>query len=158
MSLFSRNAAQPGSSNSDTQTKSCSALPVKRSPVRYHAAMAVRALRGATKLRKDDPEEMREAVVELLREMFARNGVSTDDLISILFTSTPDLRSAFPAAAARELPLGDVPLMCASELDIPGALSMVVRVLAHTETDRSRAELSHVYLRGAEVLRLDLAQ
>jgi len=120
--------------------------------------MAVRALRGATKLRLDDITEMREAVVELLRELFERNSVSTDDLISILFTSTPDLKCAFPAAAARELPLGDVPLMCASELDIPGALPMVVRVLVHTETERTRAELSHVYLRGAEVLRLDLAQ
>ena len=120
--------------------------------------MAVRALRGATKLREDDSAEMREAVVELLREMFERNDVSTDDLISILFTSTPDLRCGFPAASARELALGDVPLLCASELDIPGALPRVVRVLVHLETSRTRAELTHVYLRGAEVLRLDLAQ
>jgi chorismate mutase len=120
--------------------------------------MAVRALRGATKLSKDDAVEMREAVVELLQELFQRNRVEPSDLISILFTATPDLRCGFPAAAARELPLGDVPLMCASELDIEGALPLVVRVLVHTETQRPRAELSHVYLRGAEVLRLDLAQ
>lgn len=120
--------------------------------------MAVRALRGATKLQADDISEMREAVVELLQELFARNGVDPSELISVLFTSTPDLTCGFPAAAARELPLGDVPLMCASELNIPGALPMVVRVLVHMETSRRRDELSHVYLRGAEVLRLDLAQ
>lgn len=120
--------------------------------------MAVRALRGATRLRRDDSAEMREAVVELLQELFDRNGVSNQDLISILFTSTPDLRCGFPAAAARELALGDVPLLCASELDIPGALSQVVRVLVHFETGLARADLTHVYLRGAEVLRLDLAQ
>lgn len=120
--------------------------------------MAVRALRGATKLRQDDAAEMREAVVELLQELFVRNDIDTADLISIIFTATPDLTCGFPAAAARELPLGDVPLICASELDIAGALPMVVRVLIHTETGRARAEMTHVYLRGAEVLRLDLAQ
>ena len=120
--------------------------------------MAVRAIRGATKLTADNAGEMREAVVELLSELFARNAVDTQDLISIIFTATPDLTCGFPAAAARELPLGDVPLICASELDIDGALPKVVRVLVHTESELARGEISHVYLRGAEVLRLDLAQ
>lgn len=120
--------------------------------------MAVRALRGATQLRQDDFAEMREAVVELLQEMFQRNDADPGDIISVIFTATPDLHCGFPAAAARELPLGDVPLICAAELDIAGALPKVVRVLMHIETNRSRAELVHVYTRGAEVLRLDLAQ
>lgn len=120
--------------------------------------MSVRAIRGATQLRRDDFQEMTEAVVELLGEMLERNGLTTDDLISIVFTATPDLHCGFPAAAARSLALGDVPLMCAAELDIVGALPRVVRVMAHVNTDRARPDLVHVYRRGAEVLRLDLAQ
>lgn len=120
--------------------------------------MTVRALRGATRLTADSAEEMREAVVELLTEMFERNGVRTEDLISIVFTATPDLTCAFPATAARALALGDVPLLCAVEIDVPGAMTRVVRALAHLETQRSRAELVHIYKRGAEALRVDLAQ
>lgn len=120
--------------------------------------MTIRAIRGAVQLRRDDLDEMREAVVELLTEIFTRNQASTDDLVSILFTATPDLTCGFPAAAARELPLGDVPLMCAAELAVPGALPRVVRVMVHLETPRARRELQHVYIRGAEALRLDLAQ
>ncbi len=118
----------------------------------------MRALRGATQLKADDPAEMAEAVVELVGAILERNGLTTDDLISIIFTSTGDLRSAFPAAAARTLGIGDVPLLCAQELDIEGALPRVVRVLAHVSLDVPRDEVVHVYLRGAEVLRQDLAQ
>ncbi|MGB2838719.1 MAG: chorismate mutase [Actinomycetes bacterium] len=118
----------------------------------------MRALRGATQLKADDPAEMTEAVVELVGAILERNGLTTDDLISIIFTSTGDLRSAFPAAAARTLGIGDVPLLCAQELDIEGALPRVVRVLAHVLLDARRDEVVHVYLRGAEVLRQDLAQ
>ncbi len=120
--------------------------------------MAVRAIRGATRLSADDPVEMSEAVVELVTAMLERNDVDRADLISALFTATPDLVSMFPAAAARGLGLGDVPLICAQEIDVAGALTRVVRVMAHVETDRPRAEIAHVYLRGAEVLRQDLAQ
>lgn len=120
--------------------------------------MAIRALRGATQLRADDFEEMRSAVVELLQEMLDRNAIDNADLVSVIFTATPDLHCGFPAAAARELQLGDVPLLCAVEIDVPSALPRVVRVLMHVETARSRRELVHVYRRGAEVLRLDLAQ
>lgn len=120
--------------------------------------MAVRAVRGATCLRADDADEMREAVVELVTTMLDRNGLTTDDLISILFTSTPDLVSAFPASTARSLDIGDVPLMCAQEIPVVGALPRVVRVMAHVESDRPRREVAHVYLRGAEALRTDLAQ
>lgn len=118
----------------------------------------MRALRGATCLQQDDAAEMRSAVVELLREMFDRNSVSNDQLVSILFTATPDLHSAFPAAAARELDLADVPLICAQELDVAGAMQKVIRVLVHVNTDLARADIKHVYLRGAEALRQDIAQ
>ena len=120
--------------------------------------MAVRAVRGATCLGADDVEEMREAVVELLTEMLVRNGLGTQELISVLFTATPDLVSAFPAAAARALDIGDVPLICAQEIDVAGAMPRVVRVMAHVETDLPRRAVTHVYLRGAEALRTDLAQ
>jgi chorismate mutase len=76
----------------------------------------------------------------------------------VIFTATPDLVCMFPAAAARGLGLGDVPLLCAQEIAVPHALSRVVRVLVHADLDRPRAQISHVYLRGAEVLRQDLAQ
>lgn len=118
----------------------------------------IRALRGATRLQQDDPAEMTAAVEELVTEMLGRNGLTADNLISMIFTSTPDLVCMFPAAAARGLGLGDVPLICAQEIAVPGALSRVVRVLAHVELDLERNQVQHVYLRGAEVLRQDLAQ
>lgn len=118
--------------------------------------MATRALRGATTVDEDTPEAIGERVVELLTALFERNGVGHDDLISVLFTSTDDLHSAFPAAAARTIGLGDVPLLCARELDITGSTERCVRVLVHLETDRSRADLRHVYLHGAAGLRDDL--
>ena len=90
--------------------------------------------------------------------MVERNGVDHEDIVSVIFTATEDLVSEFPAKAARGIGLGDVPLICAQEIDVPGALSRVVRVMAHAETDRPRSEIVHVYLRGAEVLRQDLAQ
>jgi len=120
--------------------------------------MAVRAIRGATHLGADDAEEMRDAVVELLTQMLDRNGLTADALISVLFTSTPDLVSMFPAAAARALDLGDVPLICALEIGVDGAMPRVVRVMAHVECDLPRACVTHIYLRGAEALRADLAQ
>jgi len=120
--------------------------------------MAVRGIRGATRVTRDDPDEIREAIVELMSAMLERNSLNTDALISVLFTATPDLVSTFPAAAARTLGLGDVPLLCTVELNIIGALDKVLRVLAHVETDLARPDISHVYLRGAEVLRVDLAQ
>ena len=117
---------------------------------------AVRALRGATTVEADDPEAIESRTVELLEEMFGRNGVDHDDLISIWFTVTVDLVSAFPATAARELGLGDVPLICARELDIEGGTPRCIRVMAHLTTEKSPSELRHVYLQGAQSLRDDL--
>lgn len=117
---------------------------------------AVRALRGATTVEVDATDEIEKRVVALLHEMFDRNGVSHDDLISIVFTATGDIHAMFPATAARTIGLGDVPLLCARELDIEGAKPRCIRVLAHIETERSRAELHHVYLEDARDLRDDL--
>jgi len=101
---------------------------------------------------------MREAVGELLAAMLERNGITTDAVVSVLFTATPDLVSAFPAAGAREVGFGDVPLICAQEIDVTGALPRVVRIMMHVDLDRPRQAVQHVYLRGAEVLRQDLRQ
>jgi len=120
--------------------------------------MNMRAIRGATCLQRDDATEMAEAVTELLTELISRNEIATDDLISVLFTATPDLHSAFPAAAARGVGLADVPLICAQEIDVIGAMEKVVRVMVQVQTQKSRADIKHVYLRGAEALRQDIAQ
>ncbi|MEW1613122.1 MULTISPECIES: chorismate mutase [unclassified Streptomyces] len=120
--------------------------------------MAVRAVRGAVQLERDEAGHMDERVGELLTAVLARNGLVADDLISIWFTATPDLHSDFPAAAARGLGIVDVPLICAQELDIEGAMPRVVRLLAHVETHLSRAEIQHVYLGATAALRKDIAQ
>lgn len=120
--------------------------------------VGIKAVRGAVCLQQDDAVEMAEAVTELLTQMLERNSLTTDDLISILFTATPDIHSAFPAAAARSVGLGDVPLICAQELDIAGAMPRVIRAMIQVETDLNRSEVKHVYLRGAEALRQDIAQ
>lgn len=117
---------------------------------------AVRALRGATTVDHDDAEQIRLRVTDLLRQMFLRNDVDHDDVISVVFTATPDVHAAFPAAAARHFGLGDVPLLCAQELDIEGGTPLCIRVLMHLNTERSRSELHHVYLEGAVGLRDDL--
>ena len=120
--------------------------------------MAIRALRGATTVDFDTPEEVSKFTKELLIELLDRNGIDKEDLISIIFTSTSDLRSAFPAAAARELGLGDVPLMCARELDVINSTPLCIRVLMHLESSRERSQMRHVYLRGAKGLRDDLPE
>lgn len=118
--------------------------------------MAVRAFRGATCLTEDTVEQMREAVGELLQKMLVANDLHADDLISLFLTSTPDLTCEFPAAAVRAAGLTDVPLLCACEIDVKGAMPRVVRIMLHAQTQRSRAEIEHVYTRGAEALRQDL--
>ncbi len=115
--------------------------------------MAVRAIRGATRLEADDRDEMNAAVAELLTEIMTHNRLEGPDLISILFTATPDVTCGFPAAVARGIGLTDVPLMCAQELDIDGAMPLVIRVMVHTWTDFPRRDLRHPYLRGTESLR-----
>jgi len=122
------------------------------------ASPALRAIRGATTLDHDSRDEMIERVTELLSAMFERNGVVHDDLVSIIFTATGDLRAMFPAEAARTLGISDVPLMCARELEINGAMPMCVRIMAHAYSARDRADIEHVYLRRATALRPDIAK
>jgi chorismate mutase len=120
--------------------------------------VAVRAVRGATQLDLDDEQHMYDRVAELVTDVLEANGLVVDDFISIIFTATADLHSAFPAFAARQLGFTDVPLMCARELEIEGGMPRVVRLMAHVETDLSRADITHVYLHGAAHLRRDLTK
>lgn len=117
---------------------------------------AVRALRGAITVDADTEAAITKAVQVLIGEMLARNQVAKDDLISILFTATDDLTATFPATPARLMGLGDVPLLSARELSVPHGTPRCVRVLMHLSTERSRAELRHVYLEGAAGLNDDL--
>ncbi|MEY5145520.1 MAG: hypothetical protein RL745_889 [Actinomycetota bacterium] len=117
----------------------------------------LRGFRGATRLQADDAAEMEVAVSELVAEMLKRNNLHTDDLVSMFLTNTPDLLCAFPAAAVRRAGLVDVPLLCATEIDVVGAMPKVVRVMLHAESPLSRSEVQHVYLRGTEELRRDIS-
>lgn len=120
--------------------------------------MRVRGIRGATQIDTDNPEQIVDSVSELLTQMLAVNQIEVEDLISIIFTSTPDLTSEFPAVAARKIGLGNVPLLCSVEINVPNSLPRVVRVLIHAHLDLQLTEVKHVYLKGASVLRKDLAQ
>ena len=120
--------------------------------------LAVRALRGATTIDIDTADEVRVRTIDLLQQMLERNGVEHDDIISVLFTATDDIHSMFPASAARDIGFGDIPLICARELDITDATPRCIRVLLHLTTTRSRSELRHVYLEGASGLRDDLPE
>lgn len=121
------------------------------------AERRLRALRGATTAAANEPEAIVEATAELLTEMLAANDVEHDDLVSMIFTSTPDLDQEFPAAAARRLGISDVPLLCAGEIGVPGAVPRCIRVLVHLYTQRDYASLRHVYLGDARRLRTDLS-
>ena len=120
--------------------------------------MAVRAVRGAIQVDRDERDVVLAGASELVQAVLDRNGIDPADLISIVFTATPDLTSEFPAYAARRLGITDVPLLCATEIDVPGAMPRVLRLLAHFETDLPRGDVRHVYLAGAAALRTDLPQ
>jgi chorismate mutase len=115
-------------------------------------------VRGATQLDADDREHMLDRVAEMVLSLMAANDLTVDDFISVIFTATSDLVSEFPAYAARKLGFGDVPLICARELEIEGSMPRVVRMMAHVETPLSRADVTHVYLHGAAGLRRDLTR
>jgi chorismate mutase len=115
------------------------------------------AIRGATTVDEDEPTVIRAATAELLRRIVALNDLASSDIISALFTVTPDLRSAFPAHAARELGWNDVALLCTMEIPVPGAIQRCIRVLLHVDTSTPRKQLRHVYLRGARSLRPEWA-
>ena len=117
-----------------------------------------RAIRGATTVESDTPEQIRRATRELLETIVDRNGITSADVISAIFTVTHDLTSEFPAHAARELGWLDVPLLCTLEIPVPGSLARCIRVLLHVESDVPRTGIRHVYLHDARTLRPDLAQ
>ena len=120
------------------------------------AALTGRGLRGATTVDADTGAQVTERSQELMREIMARNGLVEDDIVSVLFTATADVTSAFPATAVREIGVGAGPLLCAAEIAVPGSMPLCIRVLLHVYTTRSRAEIHHVYLHGAQGLRDDL--
>jgi chorismate mutase len=116
--------------------------------------MRVVALRGANEVTENTAEAILSATDKLMREILSRNRLAADDLVSCIFTLTPDLDAQFPAAAARAMGLSSVPLLCAREIPVPGALPNIIRVLIHAYMDRPA---EHVYLGEAAKLRLDLA-
>lgn len=120
------------------------------------ATARVRALRGATTLDVDERVHLVERTQELIAALFERNDLEVGDLISMVFTATDDVRSGYPAEAARQAGITEVPLLCARELDVEGGLPRCVRLLVHAYTQRRPDELRHVYLHGARDLRADL--
>jgi chorismate mutase len=122
------------------------------------SAERVRAIRGATTVDHDTRDEVIARTQELVREIVARNGLVDDDMVSIIFTATDDIRSAFPAEAAREAGLTRVPLMCARELAIDGGIERCIRILLHVYTALGPDELRHPYLHEARQLRTDLPE
>jgi chorismate mutase len=118
---------------------------------------SLRAIRGAVTVTHDEPAAIYQATIDLLTAIVARNGLVTDDIISVIFTVTPDLTTAFPALGARRMGWLDVPLLCTMEIPVPGALGRCIRALLYVETARPRAAIQHVYLGAAEVLRPDLS-
>jgi chorismate mutase len=120
--------------------------------------VAVRAVRGAIQIDADERDAILEGTSQLVTEVLHRNNIDPAELISIVFTATPDLTAEFPAYAARLLGLVDVPLLCTTEIAVPGAMPRVLRLLAHVETTARREDIRHVYLRGAAALRTDLPQ
>ena len=120
--------------------------------------MPIRALRGAITVDADSAEEIGLRTTSLLAALYDRNDLRHDDVISILFTATEDLTAVAPAAAARAFGLVDVPLLCAQEMPVVGSLPRCIRLMLHIDTDRTRQELRHVFLRGATALRPDLAE
>ena len=119
--------------------------------------MRLRALRGAITVERNDAPSIVEGTEELVRTLMDRNALAPDDLVSCIFTCTQDLDAEFPAVAARNLGLGAVPLLCAREIDVPGALPRVIRLMVHCyPSDGQPAQ--HVYLRDAAALRRDLEE
>jgi chorismate mutase len=119
--------------------------------------MRVRGVRGAISVVENSREAIVAATRELLSEMLKSNGINDfEDLASVIFTTTVDLTATFPAEAARELGMHQVPLLCASEIDVPGRLPRCVRVLMHWNTVKSQKDVVHVYLGDAKSLRPDI--
>ena len=121
--------------------------------------MKLQAVRGAITCDEDTKEEIEAKTTRLVKEVLARNDLTPDDLVSIIFTTTPDLHAQFPATVARSaLALDDVALLGAVEQDVPHGMPRCIRLLAHCYTEKPRKDLRHVFLEGASTLRADLPQ
>ena len=120
--------------------------------------MVIRGIRGATTVPVNTREEILDATKELLASIIEANEIEHDHVASIIFTTTVDLNAEFPAVAAREAGWTDVALQCMHDMNVPGSLARCVRILVHVNTERSNAELQHIYLRGARRLRTDLVE
>ena len=118
----------------------------------------VRGIRGATTVENNDKREILDASAQMLEKIISENEINIDDIVSIIFTITPDLTKAFPAAAAREMGIVNVPLLDMSEPEIEGALKKCIRILMHVNTDKNNSDMKHIYLKGAKVLRPDLVK
>jgi chorismate mutase len=116
------------------------------------------AIRGATTVDEDNSEQILERTSELLRAIISRNEINPDDIVSIIFTATPDLNADFPAVAARKLGLSTIPLLCSQEIAVTGSIDRCVRVMMHVYTARKRDEIRHPYLHEARQLRTDLPE
>jgi chorismate mutase len=120
--------------------------------------VAVRAIRGAIQVDADERAAILDGTSELVTQVLERNGLTPDEVISVIFSATADLRAEFPALAARSLGFQEVPLLCCSEIPVPGSMPRVVRLMMHVETGLTKSQIQHVYLRGAAALRVDIAQ
>jgi chorismate mutase len=116
--------------------------------------MKLRALRGATTVTENDADAILDGTEELVREVMQRNDLHPDDMVSCIFTCTDDLDAEFPAVAARQLGLNSVPLLCAREMNVPGSMPRVIRLLLHCYSVSVQPQ--HVYMRDARELRRDL--
>lgn len=116
----------------------------------------VAAIRGATTVVSNTEQEILDATAELLEKMTEQNGITADDIISIIFTTTKDLNSAFPAVAARRLGWTHTAMICTNEIDVPGSLKKCIRVMMHINTGKKNEDLKYIYLRDARLLRPDL--
>ena len=119
--------------------------------------MSLKAIRGAIQVDENTITAIHGGVKELLGEVLRSNNITPSEVISVILTSTPDLTADFPAVGARDIGFGSVPLLCASEIDVPGALPRVIRIMLHVWLEGT-GEVNHIYLRGASALRRDLAQ
>jgi len=118
----------------------------------------VRAIRGAITVENNNETDILTATRELLNSIIKENNISKDDVISIIFTATRDLDAVYPAVAARQIGFTDVALMCTNEMYVPGSLEKCIRVMMHVNSDKKNNELNHIYLKGAKILRPDIAK
>jgi chorismate mutase len=116
----------------------------------------VRGIRGAITIQEDNAAEVLQAAKELLEAIIAQNELNSQDIASIIFTVTNDIKSTFPAAAARTMGLNLVPLLCSQEIGVQGSLPLCIRILVHWNTNKSQEEIKHIYLKDASKLREDL--